>query len=269
MRLLHFDESGRLTWPEFNNNIPPYAILSHTWGVDEVRFEDLENGTGEGKAGYRKIVFCSEQAAHDHLQYFWVDTCCIDKRNPNELAKAINSMYRWYRNAAKCYALLSDVSISTSTDANLYESEWEEPFRRCKWFTRGWTLQELIAPASVEFFSLQHQRLGDKRSLEQQIYEITVIPIKALQGHPLQDFSVAERMAWARNRQTSEEEDGAYCLLGIFDVSMSLIYGEGKEKAIRRLRKVIDEDQYPQNWERQQQSSRSCKYDMLLMKSII
>jgi hypothetical protein len=106
MRLLHYDSSGSLTWTEFGaGSIPPYAILSHTWGFGEVSFEDLVNNRAEGKMGFRKILFCGEQAARDHLQYFWVDTCCIDKRNFHELSKAINSMFRWYQAAVKCYIL--------------------------------------------------------------------------------------------------------------------------------------------------------------------
>src|SRR5438045_787685 len=102
MRLLQFDKSGRLTWSVFNSNIPPYAILSHTWGDEDFIFEDLVNGTGKGKAGYKKIQFCGEQAARDKLQYFWVDTCCIDKWNLGELSYSINSMMRWYELATNC-----------------------------------------------------------------------------------------------------------------------------------------------------------------------
>jgi hypothetical protein len=248
MRLLHFNEFGELSWTVFSkDSIPPYAILSHTWGTEEVGFQDLVNKTGKKKAGYRKIMFCGEQATHDYLQYFWVDTCCIDKRDLFELSKAINSMFRWYQNAAKCYVLLSDVTTPSLESASLHRNTWEVAFRKSRWFTRGWTLQELIAPASVEFFSLQHQRLGDKQSLLQQICEITSIPKEALQGYPLTNFSIAQRMAWALKRETMEEEDGAYCLFGIFGVFMPLIYGEGKLNALNRLRKTIDEAKYSEN----------------------
>jgi hypothetical protein len=240
MRLLHYNEVGDLIWTEFSaGNIPLYAILSHTWGIGEVSFEDLVNNRAKGKAGYRKILFCGEQAARDHLQYFWVDTCCIDKRNFHELSKAINSMFRWYQTAVKCYVFLSDVSTPSIAVDPLYQSIWDTAFRESKWFTRGWTLQELIAPASVEFFSLQHQRLGDKQSLKQQIFEITGVPLQALQGHPLDKFSVEERMTWAAKRRTTEEEDGAYSLLGIFGVFMPLIYGEGRRNAFVRLKEEI------------------------------
>jgi hypothetical protein len=120
MRLLHFDSSGRLTSTDFSRKkIPPYAILSHTWGDDEFLFEDLVNDTGKSKAGYKKILFCGEQAARDHVQYFWIDTCCINKWNLRELLSAINSMFRWYKNAAKCYAFLLDV-LTPMKDAQLH-----------------------------------------------------------------------------------------------------------------------------------------------------
>ncbi|RDL31839.1 uncharacterized protein BP5553_09241 [Venustampulla echinocandica] len=240
MRLLHFDSSERLTQTNFSGKtIPPYAILSHTWGGDEFLFEDLVNGTGKSKVGYEKILFSGEQAARDHLQYFWVDTCCIDKWNLRELSSAINSMFRWYRNASKCYVYLSDISTPI-TDEQLHQSVWEASFRKSRWFTRGWTLQELIAPASVEFFSLERRRLGDKESLEQQVYEITGIPVAALRGDPLENFSVGDRRAWTVGRQTTQEEDIAYSLIGIFGVSMEFRYGEGKERALNRLQEEME-----------------------------
>ncbi len=106
---------------------------------------------------------------------------------------------------------------------------------------RGWTLQELLAPVSVEFFTREGWRLGDKRSLEQQIHKITGIDILGSQGTPLSQFEVDERFKWAETRRTTREEDWAYCLLGIFDIYIPLIYGEGRENAIRRLRKEIYE----------------------------
>jgi hypothetical protein len=117
---------------------------------------------------------------------------------------------------------------------------WESAFRESRWFTRGWTLQELIAPVSVEFFSLECKRLGDKKSLERQVHEITGVPIGALQGSPLSHFAVSERMSWAENRKTKREEDGAYSLMGIFDIYMSPIYGEGRKNAFNRLQEKID-----------------------------
>jgi hypothetical protein len=134
---------------------------------------------------------------------------------------------------------LSDVSISGSIKNNQWT--WEPAFQKSRWFTRGWTLQELIAPASVEFFSVEGERLGDKKSLERQIHEITGITAQALQGGPLSQFSVKERISWTEKRETKREEDAAYSLLGIFDIHMPLIYGEGRKKALVRLQKEIKE----------------------------
>jgi len=150
-------------------------------------------------------------------------------------------MFRWYRKAARCYVYLSDVSVRDSDKDNQFSQfTWESAFRKSRWFTRGWTLQELIAPASVEFFSLEGKRLGDKKSLQRQIHEITGIAVQALQGCPLSQFTITERMSWAENRETRREEDGAYSLLGIFDIHMPLIYGEGRKKAFIRLKEEID-----------------------------
>ncbi|KAH8708390.1 kinesin light chain [Phaeosphaeriaceae sp. PMI808] len=240
MRLLHFDHSERLVSTDFiGKTTPPYAILSHRWGDSEILFEDLGSHTYKEKEGYRKIEFCAEQAAQDQLQYFWIDTCCIDKWNLRERSKAINSMFRWYKNATKCYVFLPDVSVSTATEIHR-QSDWEASFRASEWFTRGWTLQELISPVSVEFFSSEGRRIGDKRSLEQLVHEITGIPVEALQNCPLDRFTISERMEWAENRETTEEEDNVYCLLGILDIFMPTSYGEGKEKAWRRLQMEVE-----------------------------
>jgi hypothetical protein len=220
----------------YDDDIPRYAILSHTWGPDdeEVTFDDLARKASKGKAGYNKIRFCGEQAAKDGLNYFWIDTCCIDKANHTEFSEAINSMFRWYANSVKCYVYLSDVSISED-DTQQPEPTWIPAFRRSKWFSRGWTLQELLAPASVEFFSSEGRRLGDKFSLRNQIHEITGIPVQALDGRPLSEFTVDERRSWAEGRDTKVNEDRVYCLLGIFGIYIPLIYGEGIENASRRL----------------------------------
>jgi hypothetical protein len=238
MRLLYTASDGSLSWTNdlVGKETPPYAILSHTWGGQEVAFRDLQNYKDIGdadarlKGGYQKIFFCAQQAKRDGLDYFWVDTCCIDKANNTELSKAINSMFRWYQNSRKCYVFLSDVENDT------LEGDGESAFRQSRWFNRGWTLQELLAPHSVEFFSRNGARLGDKASLKHLIHEITGIPVEALSGRDLSEFDVAKRFSWATNRQTTEEEDGAYCLFGIFGVHLPLIYGEGKENALERLR---------------------------------
>lgn len=252
MRLLECsDDEFKLMKDLPDRDIPKYAILSHTWGseAEEVTFQDLDNGSGKNKTGYEKIRFCAKQARRDGLQHFWVDTCCINKSNKAELSKAINSMFYWYQNAARCYVYLSDVSDTQPTyrptkrlrrdSSSGPEHRWESAFRASKWFTRGWTLQELLAPASVEFFTKEGRRLGDKESLEQQIHEVTGIAVPALQGSALTLFSVTERFQWAQTRETTREEDWAYCLQGIFSISMPVIYGEGKTQAIHRLHEEI------------------------------
>jgi Heterokaryon incompatibility protein (HET) len=237
MRLLRGNSTGEFSLTKdllVSDDIPRYAILSHTWGAEteEVSFKDMIDGTGKRKTGYDKIRFCGEQTERDGLQYFWIDTCCIDKSSSSELQEAINSMFRWYRDAAKCYVYMADVKSS--------QLPWELSFRKSRWFTRGWTLQELVAPAIVEFFSEEGEQLGNKKSLERHIHEVTGIPVKALQGSPLSDFSIPERMLWAEKRETTRKEDKAYSLLGIFDVYMPLIYGEGGENAFKRLREEMD-----------------------------
>ncbi|KAK2600175.1 hypothetical protein QQS21_005120 [Conoideocrella luteorostrata] len=248
MRLLQRDDAGNYSLTqELSDNIPPYAILSHTWGPDEVAFMDLAKKPSDWqrKAGYYKIKFCADQARQHGLQFFWVDTCCINKSDSVELQTAINSMFRWYRDAKKCYVYLSDVSSLTDSGRES-TTPWDDAFRKSRWFTRGWTLQELIAPKIVDFYSKEGTWLGDKQSLEPTIRDITGIPASALRGTPLSDFTVVERETWARNRQTKYEEDLTYSLLGMFDVHMPLIYGEGREKAQKRLREEVQKVLGPQ-----------------------
>ncbi|KAI8953695.1 hypothetical protein F4801DRAFT_105696 [Xylaria longipes] len=244
MRLLRICDDGSLTLTKeiiSDNDIPKYAILSHTWGSEdqEVSFADMVAGKGKDKKGYRKIEFCSNQTRLDGLEYFWVDTCYIDKSNNNELSEAINSMFRWYQHATKCYVYLTDVGEDTTTEQGKRPSgsDLEREFRASRWFTRGWTLQELLAPSLVEFFGSDGQQLGSKRSLEKLINEMTGIPIASLQGGKLSYFTIEERMSWSKGRETTRPEDKAYSLLGIFRVHMPLIYGEGEENAFERLRR--------------------------------
>jgi hypothetical protein len=251
MRLLQRQANGSFSLVNHEGtSIPPYAILSHTWSEnneDEVSYDDLRNETGREKSGYAKLKFCAEQATKDGLEHFWVDTCCIDKSSSAELSEAITSMFRWYKNSATCYVYLADVTTKKrrgsreSPDHETSNVTWVSAFRDSRWFTRGWTLQELLAPRIVLFFSRDGKLLGDKFSLEQDIHDVTRIPIPALRGASLHSFSVDDRMSWAATRITRKEEDGAYSLLGIFGVSMAPIYGEQQAAAFRRLRKEIRE----------------------------
>jgi len=145
MRLLRLEGNGEFSLTEFvGEHIRRYAIPSHTWGADkdEVTLKDIVKGTGMSKAGYAKIRLCGKQAAKDGLQYFWVDTCCINKHSSTEFSEAINSMFQWYKDAVVCYVYLFDLSPTTDPPTALKD---------CRWFTRGWTLQELTAPRNFEF----------------------------------------------------------------------------------------------------------------------
>ncbi|KAF1943365.1 kinesin light chain 1 [Clathrospora elynae] len=252
MRLLQRLPGGDFELTSFNDeHPPPYAILSHTWTEgEEVTYNELVAHAGKDKTGYAKIRFCGEQAAADDLQYFWVDTCCIDKSTSNELSTAINSMFCWYQRAAQCYVYLSDVSVSEEVvDTQALQIAWAEAFRQSRWFTRGWTLQELLAPASIKFFSVEGRCLGSRMSLEQEIHAITGIPIQALKGQSLAEFSVDQRKSWAATRTTTFREDKVYCLLGIFGVFLPLIYGEGEAYATQRLEEEVQRRQKGQGTE--------------------
>ncbi|OPB45722.1 hypothetical protein A0O28_0092880 [Trichoderma guizhouense] len=217
--------------------IPPYAILSHTWGDDseELTLRDVENGNiSKPGVGSIKLRGCCEQAQKDGLEYAWIDTCCIDKNNLVELSEAINSMFRWYNCASVCYAYLPDVPEDDKP------SELGSKFRSSRWFQRGWTLQELLAPKHLRFFNTKWQFIGTKGTISNVIKDITRVPRQFLLGITgLHVASVAQRMSWAAQRETKRPEDLAYCLLGIFGIAMPMIYGEGGEQAFIRLQEQI------------------------------
>ncbi|KAI0528379.1 heterokaryon incompatibility protein-domain-containing protein [Xylaria digitata] len=222
---------------------PPYAILSHTWGEDEVSFRDWHYGPWsevQKKQGYRKINYCCQQAIAEGLEWVW-GNCCIDKSSSSELSEAINSMFQWYANAIVCYVYLIDVAYIQ----NATEEEVKLSLANSRWVSRGWTLQELIAPHHVVFYSKDWQNCGTRSKLSTTLEAITRIDESYLNGRPLDDASVAQRMSWASRRTTSRKEDQAYCLLGIFNVNMPLIYGE-KSKAFRRLQEAIYRE-YPED----------------------
>ncbi|KAI3323208.1 HET-domain-containing protein [Xylariaceae sp. AK1471] len=207
-----------------------YAILSHMWEEEEVSFSDMINPGFKAKEGYKKIKMARKLADEAGLRYVWIDTCCIDKSSSAELTEAINSMYRWYERSDVCYAYLSDLPSHLPLTISL---------RHSRWFTRGWTLQELIAPKRVYFFDTHWNKRGTKEDLIEELSQITKIS-RHLLGHeqPLSAVTVAQKMSWAAGRKTTRVEDQAYCLLGIFDVNMPLLYGE-EEKAFRRLQYEI------------------------------
>jgi ankyrin repeat protein len=230
MRLLKTEADGSLSLVErSDSDIPPYAILSHTWGrdEDEVTFKDWNDGISKSKSGYKKIQSCGEQATKDGLEYFWIDTLCIDKSSSAELSEAINSMYLWYQAAEVCYAYLDDVPSKKS-------------FLESRWFTRGWTLQELVAPEKVIFFDDEWNPLGSRVELRKAVSQCTGIPTTLLAGtENLDTFSIAQRMSWAARRQTKRIEDRAYSMLGLFEINMPLIYGEGLNSFVRLQEEIM------------------------------
>jgi uncharacterized protein YerC len=232
MRLIH---APTLQLKDFVNDIPDYVILSHTWGNEEVTFADFNSPHAQRMEGYEKLRRCCEQATQDGFEWAWLDTACIDKSSSAELTESLNSMFNWYRNAALCYAYLSDISVSMETD----KEALQERFRKSRWFTRGWTLQELLAPAVIEFYDSNWTIVGTKSSLLPIIAGVTKIHETALQSPAnIGLASAAQKFSWAASRETSREEDTAYCLLGLFNVNMPLLYGEGK-RAFFRLQQEI------------------------------
>ncbi|RII14846.1 hypothetical protein CUC08_Gglean003768 [Alternaria sp. MG1] len=245
MRLVHAGEDGRsLSLQEFfDDEIPEYAILSHTWYRDseEVSYQDFINDTGKHKRGYGKIQFCAKQVISENLKYFWVDTCCRLVIGTNisraqlieghaELTESINSMFEWYKQALVCYVWLDDLASDVKPEIG---------FPSCRWFSRGWTLQELLAPNQVEFYNHAGDCIGSKQRHADIISKITRIPRGVLfRPQQIFDETIATRMSWASKRKTKRREDIAYSLLGIFDVYMPLIYGEGV-RAFRRLQEEI------------------------------
>jgi hypothetical protein len=238
MRLLALDDcdlaTGHLSLRTFyGTDIPAYAILSHRWTDDEVLFKDIEDKTSSDRAGYFKLQGAISQARADGYAYLWDDTCCIDKSSSAELSEAINSMWVWYREAAICYAYLCDVSSRTG------DPDFESQVRSSGWFTRGWTLQELIAPKHVNFYNGTWTSIGTRQTLQRTISDITGIDADYLNhARPLSAASIAKRMSWAAHRKTTRLEDIAYCLMGLFAVNMPMLYGEGS-RAFQRLQEEI------------------------------
>ncbi|KAI0129760.1 heterokaryon incompatibility protein-domain-containing protein, partial [Xylariales sp. AK1849] len=220
-------------------DLPRYAILSHTWGEEEVTFNDLSQiEQASWKKGFSKMEQVACVAKKQGLDYFWVDTCCIDKSSSAELSEAINSMFAWYRDAAVCYAYLSDLHVGSSLD----DISLSTSLASCRWFTRGWTLQELLAPSKLEFYDSCWNCLGgrDTAAILRSISEITSIDEDILRDNRrMRQVSVGRKMSWAAKRTTTRVEDMAYCLLGIFDINMPLLYGEGRKAFLRLQEEII------------------------------
>ncbi|KAK7914212.1 HET-domain-containing protein [Apiospora marii] len=236
MRLIAVDSF--LVKDFIGDDTPPYAILSHTWGPGEVTLQDMHVEFGGGdedahdpnttprarastKEGFRKIRYTCEQAAKDGLEWAWVDTCCIDKTSSAELSEAINSMYRWYNQAQACYAYLTDVTLDRDSD------------------------KELLAPSDIVFYNVHWTRIGTRnRELRRTLADATGIDYDCLGSGDharLANYSIATRMSWASHRSCTRTEDVAYCLMGIFDINMPMLYGEGKRAFFRLQEEILKE----------------------------
>lgn len=237
MRLLDVETLRLVDFPD-KQALPPYAILSHVWGIEEVTFRDIQDlPRARTMQGFRKIEGCCAVALANGYLFAWIDTCCIDKDSSAELSEAINSMYEWYMLAAVCYAFLADVPPSSTSTLS---TDHVQHLRDSKWFTRGWTLQELLAPRKLEFLASDWTTLGARDALMGLVSEITGIDADVLVGRrSVMQVSVARRMSWAARRKTTRVEDRAYSLMGIFGIYMTTIYGEGENAFVRLQLEII------------------------------
>ena len=233
MRLL---DTTTIKLHEFQGaRIPDYAILSHTWDKDEVSYEVISKPEARELAGYKKIKGCCDLAARQGWEYVWIDTCCIDKRSSAELSEAINSMWRWYEKAQICFAYLQDFEFDP--DESLCATKNMARFQTCRWFTRGWTLQELLAPRRVTFYDSSWRFIGDR-----EVWKVVMESITGISQLHLQQpkkATIAAKMSWMSRRQTTRPEDIAYSLLGLFEVYMPLLYGEGHNAFIRLQHEIV------------------------------
>jgi hypothetical protein len=247
---------------------PLYAILSHTWEDDEVTFQDMRTADlscAKSKSGYQKIAATCLRASEEGLQWAWVDTCCIDKTNNAEFSEAINPMFRWYNEAEMCYAYLADVTREPTNEPSITdESSFLDGTSKPRWFSRGWTLQELIAPTTVHFYNREWQFMISRHQASRFLAHLTSIDEAILRwSSPTEDtevqtektsstaatraqlrasldnLSAAQRLSWAASRNTTRVEDRAYSLLGIFDISLPLICGEGKSAFVRVQQEIL------------------------------
>ena len=263
----------------FRSSCPPYAILSHTWGAEELTLQDWQAGSNKDFEGYHKVIGTCERALHDGFGYVWVDTCCIDKTNQVELSEAINSMFKWYQDAKVCYVLLSDLHVDPAeqdddqwdTEQNQERDDTEQVhvmspaelrrFDDSKYFTRGWTLQEMLAAQPVRFFAADGTYLGDLEALAEQVANATGVDASLLADErSLADFTIPQKMSWASDRRTTRVEDRAYSLLGILNVSLDLRYGDGEDEFVRLQKELLKQRQGIQvlAWNRTESTRQPC-----------
>ena len=286
MRLLNVSTLKLELFMGPERSIPPYAILSHTWGDSEIVFDDIQSlstAALKENPGFDKVFQTCLQAQRDHFDYVWIDTCCIDKSSSAELSEAINSMFKYYAQSSTCYVYLNDFNVPCllGPGDDVFLGAKDTSFFHSRWFERGWTLQELIAPHKVEFFDQYWRRFGTRdgelldrvcrrtgiwpqvfstpRCKCQNLASLTMVREEVCPHcrtrdtlyHTLDTFAVSIKMRWADTRGTTRPEDAAYCLLGLFGINMPLLYGEGR-KAFLRLQDLIirqSKDQSVLLWE--------------------
>lgn len=247
MRLLNTDT---LELHEFTDGLePPYAILSHTWGSQEVSYVDYTEGRGLDGYGYQKIRNLCSTVKTYHIEWAWIHSCCVDRTSSAELSEAMNSSYEWFQRSEVCFVHLADIQISSPGDIVLGKQAGRKDFVDSRWFTRSWTLHELLAPREVIFLDRDCTPIGYKGShsarvaslenLNDKITAITGIETRYLLQFTPTDASVSERLEWARNRKYAHVEDVAYSLVGLFQVQMPIRYGEGTV-AFTRLKREIE-----------------------------
>ncbi|KAF1973129.1 HET-domain-containing protein, partial [Bimuria novae-zelandiae CBS 107.79] len=229
------DKLPHQTFRRIHGRGPPYGILSHTWSTYEIPFRAFYDRTIHKAypVASHKIYSTCDRALEDEIDYVWIDSCCIDKSSSAELSEAINSMYAWYASAKTCYAYLEGFALKEV-------EELTAGLAICRWFTRGWTLQELIAPREVKFYDRHWAYFGTRMVLSTFLSRITTIPEEVLVGNKTVDpYCVAQKMSWTSMRGTTRGEDLAYCLFGLFEINAPLLYGEGSIRAFKRLQEEI------------------------------
>lgn len=255
---------------------PPYAILSHRWESEEIVFHTIRNLKSTAlhntsfpstpaslRASAVKIRGACAIAQKQGYQYIWIDTCCIDKTNSEELRSALNAMFKWYRNAAVCFTYFNDVTFSAPTEKMFMSDRPDRRGQASEWFDRGWTLQELIAPRQMQFFDKHWKMMGTRSELANLVGRVAGISPEFLNGkRELSDASCAMKMSWMAGRVTQQIEDIAYSLIGLFDVHLEPIYGEGTRAFIRLQEAIMSEcgrfDESLFAWERPQDSTLRC-----------
>ncbi|KAH4152831.1 hypothetical protein HBH69_167280 [Parastagonospora nodorum] len=268
MRLIKINK-GKAEGPKLEDftysvDKPPYMIFSHRWlqaDGGDVTFEEFQSSSSELKQAFKKkgrkereaklnelglrvvafykLLQAIEIASIAGAEYIWIDSCCINRANSSELTEALNSMYRYYEKATKCLVYLHDVEWSRTADGEKQPVRSYD-FSKPEWFTRGWTLQELIAPKQVSFYNKDWKYFGELAEHAKAIEEVTNVPEMVLKGDIKPNkCSVAQRMSWAANRNTTRDEDMSYSLFGLFDVNLVPMYGEGGTKAFIRLQEAI------------------------------